>query len=68
MDFFKKVLCITISYFIIVLLWILFAGGKLHLFMLGLQALTFGIISGGYLVFAKANSPSLTEKNGIKRD
>lgn len=68
MDFLKKVLYITASYFIIVLLWILFAGGRVHLFLLGLQALTFGIIGGGYLIFSKGNSSSIAEKNGIKKD
>ncbi len=68
MDFFKKVLYISASYFTIVLLWILFTGGKLHLFLLGLQALTFGIIGGGYLHFAKGNSSSGSDKNDTKKD
>jgi len=68
MDFLKKVLYITASYFIIVLLWILFADGELHLFLLGLQALTFGIIGSGYLHFSKGKCSVFAEKNGIKKE
>lgn len=52
MDFLKKVLILTAIYFLVVLLWILYADEKMNLFFLGLQAVSFGIIAGGFLIFS----------------
>jgi len=68
MDFLKKVLLITLAYFLFVLLWILYTEEQMHLFLLGLQAVTFGIIVAGFLFFSKEKINYSCTTNFFKDD
>jgi hypothetical protein len=66
MNFLKKVSIYSATYFIVVLLFILGAGQKLDIWILALQGLFFGIITGGYSILQPFKSNAISPSLGLK--